>query len=137
MTPYGNTTTVHRNELLELAGRESEQAHRDRIDAARSIYGSSCPECGGDGGTQAWAWFEIEDLEKKPEKYVRPPFFLRYKDADHALYTTCWCCNASGIIQPGYSRVTYAEALEWVEAQKEADPDEVAWIASLDERLKS
>lgn len=132
MTP-NTTTQLYRNELLELAEREADFEYNTLIDAATSRY--SCPMCASNDGTVAWPWFEIETGERHPEKYERPDFFLRYKNEDYALFTPCDACNPSGIIQPGYSRVEYAEALEWVSAQKEANSEEVAWMKRMEEQF--
>jgi hypothetical protein len=124
MTPQHNQ--VRRNEHLEIAERRADGEYQARLDAARSIYGSICQECGSDDGTRAWAWFNVETAERNPGKYGRPAFLLRYKDHTHALYTPCDGCNPRGVIQPGYSRIEYDEVLTWVAAQKEANPEEVA-----------
>lgn len=134
MTPATNTT-VHRNEHAELAERQADLVYQALLDAARRIYGSLCPACGGDDGMAAWTWRNVQLAEQNPDKYDKPAFFLRYKEHTHALYVPCDGCNPGGIIQPGYSRVEWPDALVWVVEQKEANPDEVAMMERLEEAI--
>lgn len=117
---------LHRDPIIELSTQQEDRAYRSTINAARTAYGSRCPECGSDDGTVQLAWFDI----KMPEQ-SKPPLLFKYQDRDDALYTTCWCCNPRGTVMPGYTLVKWPEALAWTAEQKKNDPEEVAFGESL------
>ncbi len=134
MTHY-TTETLYIDPVIAY---HEQVAEAEYLNSLRIVYGPSyaCADCYTDEGMLAWDWYQVERLDATPEKYGgRPDRFFTYTGNDGTLFTICTVCNPTGIVPPGFSRISYTEARIWVAAYKEANADEVKFAYSLKEAL--
>lgn len=119
--------TGYTNQVSAIAARDQESERLREMRAIKDRY--NCPDCGADDGMQIIEWHAVELYELYPEE------LYRYKDADYALFSPCWQCNAHDVIPPKYVKMTFAEAIAWAKDYQTRHPDEVAYWKHLKETI--